>query len=117
MQGVGSLKNWQYLFVLEGAFTIAVGLSAYFWVPPWPRQATVSVPQRRSCPLLTLVLQQFLNDREKEILLARLAAGSDSADNEPFSMQGVKQALVDPYVYLYAFLFMGFAFPLCELSG
>jgi hypothetical protein len=38
---------------------------------------------------LTTALDQFLDDREREILLARLKADGDAADDEPFSWGGV----------------------------
>ena len=94
----GSLPNWSAIFILEGLFTVLVGISAFWWVPGYPREAT------------------FLSPREKSILLARLAADSDSADHEPFTWSGVWSAFKDPHVIAYAFLFHGFAFPLYSLS-
>jgi MFS family permease len=37
----GGLKPWGWIFAIEGIFTTVVGLTAYFWVPGYPRQATV----------------------------------------------------------------------------
>lgn len=36
MQGVGNLKAWQWLFILEALVTIAVALSAIFVLPDYP---------------------------------------------------------------------------------
>ncbi|GAA5903872.1 hypothetical protein JCM6882_001336 [Rhodosporidiobolus microsporus] len=95
----GSLDNWAWIFILEGLFTVLVGVTAYWWVPGYPHEA------------------KFLSPREHQVLLARLASnGNDSADLEPFSWDGVWQALKDPLVLAYSFLFHGFAFPLYSLS-
>ncbi|GAA6014330.1 hypothetical protein JCM10207_005423 [Rhodosporidiobolus poonsookiae] len=94
----GGLPNWAWIFVLEGIFTVLVGVTAYWWVPSYPREA------------------KFLTERERAILLARLRADGDSADDEPFSWHGVVQALKDPLVMAYGWLFHGFAFPLYSLS-
>ncbi|GAA5934073.1 hypothetical protein JCM10213_008517 [Rhodosporidiobolus nylandii] len=94
----GGLHQWGWIFAIEGIFTVLVGISAYFWIPGYPREA------------------KFLTEREHAILLARLAADGDSAEEEPFSWHGVWQALQDPLVLAYALLFHGFAFPLYSLS-
>ncbi|GAA5985674.1 hypothetical protein JCM5350_004133 [Sporobolomyces pararoseus] len=93
-----ALKGWQWLFLIEGVFTVAVGLTAFYWIPSYPRQA------------------KFLNERERAILLSRLQADSDSGDEEPFSWNGVWQALKDPLVNSYGWLFHLFAFSLYSLS-
>ncbi|KAK4049922.1 hypothetical protein OIV83_003746 [Microbotryomycetes sp. JL201] len=94
----GDLPNWAAIFIIEGLFTVLVGISAFYWVPGYPRQAT------------------FLTPRERQILLARLAQDSDSADEEAFSWSGVWLAFKDPHVIGYALLFHGFAFGLYSLS-
>ncbi|GAA5820723.1 hypothetical protein JCM3770_005264 [Rhodotorula araucariae] len=94
----GGLQSWAYIFLLEGCFTIAVGISAYWWVPSYPRQVT------------------FLNDRERAILIARLQADGDSGDDEPFTWQGVWDAFKDPFVHAYGWLFHCFAMTLYSLS-
>ncbi|GAA6045621.1 hypothetical protein NBRC10513_005039 [Rhodotorula toruloides] len=87
-----------WIFAIEGIFTTLVGLTAYFWVPGYPRQA------------------KFLNEREHAILIARLQADSDSADEEPLSWHGVWEAFKDPLVLGYGFLFHAYAFTLYTLS-
>ncbi|GAA5979142.1 hypothetical protein JCM10908_002818 [Rhodotorula pacifica] len=94
----GGLPSWAWIFVIEGIFTVLVGLSAYWWVPGYPKDAN------------------FLNEREKAILIARLRKGSDSADNEPFNWAGVWDAFKDPWVIGYGMLFHFYAFTLYSLS-
>ncbi|GJN92903.1 hypothetical protein Rhopal_005943-T1 [Rhodotorula paludigena] len=94
----GGLKPWGWLFAIEGMFTVLVGISAYFWVPGFPRQA------------------KFLSEREHAILIARLQADGDSGDEEPFSWQGVWDAFKDPFVNAYGWLFHCFAMTLYSLS-
>lgn len=98
MNHVGGRPNWAWIFFLEGILTVIIGLSAYLWVPGYPRDA------------------KFLTARDKEILLTRLALDSDSADLEPFEWKGVFAAFKDHLVIAYALLFHGFAFPLYSLS-
>lgn len=98
MNGVGGRKGWEWIFILEGALTVAVSLVAYFIVPTWSHKAT------------------FLTESERKRLLARLDADSDAALIERFEWVYVRQALTDHLVWAYAFLFHGFAFVLYSLS-
>ncbi|BGP41928.1 hypothetical protein JCM10449v2_005925 [Rhodotorula kratochvilovae] len=94
----GGLPSWGWLLAVEGMFTVLVGISAYWWVPNYPRQVT------------------FLNDRERAILIARLQSDGDSGDDEPFTWQGVWDAFKDPFVHAYGWLFHCFAMTLYSLS-
>ncbi|GAA5959743.1 hypothetical protein JCM8115_004847 [Rhodotorula mucilaginosa] len=94
----GGLPSWAWIFAIEGIFTVIVGVTAYWWVPGYPKDAT------------------FLNEREHAILIDRLRKGSDSADNEPFNWAGVWDAFKDPWVIGYGMLFHFFAFTLYSLS-
>jgi hypothetical protein len=117
------------IFFLEGTFTVLVGLSAYYWVPGYPRDAAVRGPHGH--PGRRWRAAQFLNDRDRAVLVARLAADSDAADHEPFAWKGVGarhcfaaggrvliravgEAFRDHLVWAYGLLFHGFAFLLCE---
>ncbi|GAA5862359.1 hypothetical protein JCM8547_007615 [Rhodosporidiobolus lusitaniae] len=93
-----ALPNWAWIFVLEGIFTVLVGISAFWWVPSYPADA------------------KFLNERERSIVYARLALDQESGDTEPFTWAGVWAALKDPLVLAYSWLFHGYAFPLYSLS-
>lgn len=61
-----------------------------------------------------LTASQFLNERERSILAARIASDGESASKEPFQWSQVRAALVDPFVWGYSILFHAFAFPLCS---
>ncbi|KAF2822538.1 MFS general substrate transporter [Ophiobolus disseminans] len=54
------LHNWQYLFILEGALTIAMAITAWFWLPTSPETAW------------------FLNASERTFAAARIA--TDNGD-------------------------------------
>lgn len=60
--------------------------------------------------------QSQLIDAECSRLLTLLAEGSDTAEREKFAWGYVRQAILDPLVWGYAFLFHGFAFVLYTLS-
>ncbi|KAK7679927.1 hypothetical protein QCA50_017087 [Cerrena zonata] len=54
MDGIGGLEGWRYIFILEGALTILLGILAYFVFPDFPQDA------------------KFLNDREREFVTYRV---------------------------------------------
>ncbi|KAH7362699.1 major facilitator superfamily transporter [Plectosphaerella cucumerina] len=43
----GPMKNWQYLFIIEGALTILAGLVAWPWLPSGPGSAWFLSPKER----------------------------------------------------------------------
>jgi sugar phosphate permease len=43
----GSLHNWQYLFIIEGALTCLIALIAWFWLPFGPGSAWFLTPSQR----------------------------------------------------------------------
>ncbi|KAJ4145961.1 hypothetical protein LMH87_004792 [Akanthomyces muscarius] len=54
MDGMQRYEAWRWVFILEGLFTFAFGLGAWFIIPAFPQDAT------------------FLSPAEKELLLTRL---------------------------------------------
>jgi len=49
LNGVGGLKDWQWLFLLEGIFTILIGLVVLWYLPDGPSQARWLNPEERDC--------------------------------------------------------------------
>jgi MFS family permease len=94
----GNKPGWAWIFIVEGLLTVVVASLAYFIVPTWAQSAT------------------FLTEAERVRLAARLRLDTDAADLEPFDWRGVRQALTDPFAYLYALLFHGSAFTLYSIS-
>lgn len=60
MDGIGGIEGWRYIFILEGALTIVVGLLAYLVFPDFPQTA------------------KFLNDREREYVIHRVKNDSNT---------------------------------------
>ncbi|UKZ58673.1 uncharacterized protein TrAtP1_000003 [Trichoderma atroviride] len=54
MNGLRGYEAWRWIFILEGLFTFAFGLAAWFIIPAFPQEAT------------------FLSEDERAMLLARL---------------------------------------------
>jgi hypothetical protein len=40
MDGVGGLRNWRWIFVLEGVGTVLMGIIAFFLIPDFPEDAS-----------------------------------------------------------------------------
>lgn len=98
MEGVGGLGGWQWIFILEGILTVVIGSLAYFFIVNYPDTAG------------------FLKDSERKYIQKRLAADSDSTENEGFTWSNVTAALSDPKVWLYSFGFHFMSLPLYTLS-
>lgn len=87
MYGIGSssrlaIAPWRILFLACGAFTILIGAGFLFITPNGPRTAW------------------FLNEREKQIAVIRLARESEGGDRSNFSMSQLKEGLTDVKTYL-----------------
>lgn len=87
MYGIGqngslSIAAWRVMFIVCGAITTAAGVLFFFTMPSGPQDAW------------------FLNAREKEVLTARMARSNEGGDQTNFSMSQLKEALMDPKVFL-----------------
>ncbi|KAI6263030.1 hypothetical protein MCOR27_000395 [Pyricularia oryzae] len=75
------LAPWRTLFLVCGALTIAVGVVFYILMPCGPNNAW------------------FLNERDKEVLSARMAQDREGGDKTSFSVVQLREALRDPKVW------------------
>ncbi|KAK0243687.1 major facilitator superfamily domain-containing protein [Armillaria nabsnona] len=87
MDGVGGRAGWRWIFILEGAFTVAWGLMSYFLMP---RDAMAA---------------RFLRPAEREYLTSQVA----ESGGERFEWREVRKALVAPHVWIISvvFFFLG----------
>lgn len=47
MDGVGGKPGWAWIFILEGIFTVLVGIASYFMIYDFPDTATFLSPEDR----------------------------------------------------------------------
>ncbi len=87
MDGVGGRAGWRWIFILEGAFTVAWGLMSYFLMP---RDA---------------MAVKFLSPAEREYVANQVA----ESGGEKFEWREVRKAFVAPHVWILsvAFFFSG----------
>ncbi|PBK63050.1 MFS general substrate transporter [Armillaria solidipes] len=83
MDGVGGRAGWRWIFILEGAFTVAWGLMSYFLMP---RDA---------------MAVKFLRPAEREYVARQVA----ESGGEKFEWREVRKAFVAPHVWILSVVF------------
>lgn len=90
MKGVGGKPGWAWIFILEGLFTIFVGIGSYWMVHDFPDEAT------------------FLTEDDRARVIRRLKADAQSsADHEEFKMSYFWASVKDWKTPAYAIIYMG----------
>jgi hypothetical protein len=94
MDGVGGLGGWRWIFILEGIFTVLIGVSVPWVLPDSPDSA------------------KFLTQAERDIVNYRLAHDSGTSagrvgTKEKFQWKYLWEVLVDPKIYLGVVMFWG----------
>jgi MFS family permease len=69
LDGMGGLRGWQWLFILEGSVTVIFGCVLRFMLAPSPAKA----------PMLTRVEREWLHERQETARAALAAPGRASA--------------------------------------
>ena len=87
------LEKWQYVFLIFGAISIVTGFANLLFLPDIPTTA------------------KFLNPRQRQVAVQRLAANRQGVKNRNFKWYQVKQAFIDPKTYLLFCICMGGALP------
>ncbi|KIW93731.1 uncharacterized protein Z519_05046 [Cladophialophora bantiana CBS 173.52] len=83
ISGRYGLSGWQWLFLVEGVTTIAFGISLFFILPDFPKQA------------------KWLSEKEKAFIQARLPANAPRAEELNFSFREIVTALKDKRMWLF----------------
>ena len=81
MRNVGGYGAWRWIFILEGLLTVVVSVVSFFTLPDWPAQA------------------KHLTERERTVLLQKLARDTKDHVENLSSWQVLKVCLRDPKVY------------------
>jgi MFS family permease len=81
-----AIASWRVMFIVCGATTVAAGLVFFIAMPSGPADAW------------------FLNQRDKEVLTARMAISHEGGDHKNFSLAQLREALQD-YKVLLVFCF------------
>ncbi|KAK3954753.1 major facilitator superfamily domain-containing protein [Pseudoneurospora amorphoporcata] len=98
MRGTVWEHGWRWIFILEGIATVVVAVGAYWFIYNYPDTA------------------EFLTDKERKFIHARLASDSDATHDESFTWDNVLRALKDPKCWLYGLSFHTMSLPLYTFS-
>lgn len=85
------LKGWQYLFLIEGALTVLVGLVAFYWLPSTPAEC------------------RWLTQTEKQAAHARSLRDSSSEVNVKFNFRKAMSAFKGWKMGMYAIISFTYA--------
>ncbi|KAK3498965.1 major facilitator superfamily domain-containing protein [Neurospora hispaniola] len=102
--GIGFLRGtvwehgWRWIFILEGIATVLIAFGAYWFIHNYPDTA------------------EFLSDKERKFIHARLASDSDATHDERFTWDNVLRAIKDPKCWLYGLSFHTMSLPLYTFS-
>ncbi|CAL1707482.1 unnamed protein product [Somion occarium] len=90
MNGIGGKPGWAWIFILEGLFTVLVGLVSFFLVPSTPQDS------------------KFLTQKQKNIIAQRLARDRPVIGIiEAFSIKEIFRSLCSPHVMMVFIMFFG----------
>jgi nitrate/nitrite transporter NarK len=90
MKGIGGKSGWAWIFILEGLFTVLVGIVSYWMVFDFPDSAT------------------FLNPVDRARVIRRLKEDNQSsAEHEEFQMSYFWASVKDWKTWCFAIIYMG----------
>lgn len=88
MDGLQGLRGWRWLYIIEGAITVVVGIGAAFVIAD--RYETAS----------------YLSERQKFLMKVRQAKAAAYSRDEGFSWPEFKTYIKDPMIYLSGFVLL-----------
>uniref|UniRef100_A0A0B7JNU2 Major facilitator superfamily (MFS) profile domain-containing protein n=2 Tax=Bionectria ochroleuca TaxID=29856 RepID=A0A0B7JNU2_BIOOC len=99
MDGVANYAGWRWIFIIEGAITVVIGIVSYWMVHDFPDEA------------------KFLNEDDRARVLLRLKEDKQSsAEHEDFKIDFLWAALKDWKMYVGMLIYMGPLMPLYSFS-
>lgn len=91
MAGIRGLNGWQWIFIIEGILTVAIGIAGYWLLVDFPDS------KRKNW--------SFLGQREKDWICARVQADRGDVQAPPFNIWEYLKCGKDWKVWAYAMLF------------
>ena len=92
LNGHGSLKGWQWMFLVQGSVTCFIGIITYFWMVDFPEYAQLSF--------------WFLTPSERSLAVSRIHTDrKDAGSPEPFSISRIAVHFLDLKLYCFCVLF------------
>lgn len=84
--GRRGLSGWQWVFLVEGIFSIVCSFGLYLWLPNFPDDS------------------KWLSDQEKAYLIARLPPQAPKSSDKAFDIRAIINSLLRPTTFLFVFL-------------
>jgi hypothetical protein len=88
LNGREGLTGWRWIFIIEGALTVALGIAGYWLLVDFPDQAHKS--------------WKFLNQRETKFIMDRVNHDRGDVKVQPFSTKKFFSAALDIKIWGYA---------------
>ncbi|OAL31306.1 hypothetical protein AYO20_08216 [Fonsecaea nubica] len=63
MEGVGGVRGWKWLFIIEGLGTVAIGVIAFFLLPDYPTNTKWLSAQERKLATTRLIIREDLDSK------------------------------------------------------
>ncbi|KAF5988743.1 nicotinamide mononucleotide permease [Fusarium bulbicola] len=98
LDGATGLKDWQWLFLIDGMFTVLVALSFLFFPPRSPSWTR---------PLINISALDIFSDRDREIMSRRIILEDRARGVQPSSvtiMEVVRYCYTNYYIWLHALI-------------
>jgi len=89
MDGIRGYKAWRWIFIIEGVLTAVIGIISKFFIADWPHQA------------------KFLNEKERALLIARLASDAGDANMNRLDKRATKRIFSDWKIYCGVVMYFG----------
>ena len=96
MEGVGGLRGWRWIFILEGLATVVLAVFAYGLILDFPDKAAE---------------KGFLTVEERDMILTRIQRDRGDAEHDPLTWKKAAKYAMDIKPWLYGIMFMNTTMP------
>ncbi|TGZ81514.1 MFS general substrate transporter [Ascodesmis nigricans] len=104
MEGRHGIRGWRWIFIVEGAITLGLGILAYFVIIDFPDK----VLEKKN--------GGFLTERDVEIIKSRIDRDRDDSVADALTWAKVGKHLCDIKIWGFSFMFLGSTVPAYAFS-